>query len=203
MDNMQPLWASRSLHTPFRLLDPSLFLASMQLLVVETRLCASATVYSLYVNTFYKSVTVCSFEAVTSASCMSTASVRTEKFMWHDASQQAGPLVMERSWPCTFSLCSLGWSWSWWLEWCERKILLAGWWLEAGTRAVWEQNTVGLEAAGAGRTECLRLFFCLSFNGSFTVRTFWFRLWAIYAHHHACTHYLCVHWWRNLISVCI
>ena len=63
----------------------------MQLLVVETRLCASATVYSLYVNTFYKNVTVCSFEAVTfSFSCMSTASVRTEKFMWHDASQQAG-----------------------------------------------------------------------------------------------------------------
>jgi len=107
----------------------------MQLLVVETRLCASATVYSLYVNTFYKNVTVCSFEAVTfSFSCMSTASVRTEKFMWHDASQQAGPLVMERSWPCTLSLSSLGWSW--WLEWCERKILLAGWWLEAGTGAV-------------------------------------------------------------------
>ena len=79
----------------------------MQLLVVETRLCASATVYSLYVNTFYKNVTVCSFEAVTfSFSCMSTASVRTEKFMWHDASQQAGPLVMERSsWPCTLCAC--------------------------------------------------------------------------------------------------
>jgi len=26
--------------------------------------------------------------------------------------------------------------WSWWLEWCERKILLAGWWLEAGAGAV-------------------------------------------------------------------
>jgi len=34
------------------------------------------------------------------------------------------------------SLCSLGWSWSWWLEWCERKILLTGWWLEAGAGAV-------------------------------------------------------------------
>jgi hypothetical protein len=30
--------------------------------------------------------------------------------------------------------CSLGWSW--WLEWCETKILLAGWWLEAGAEAV-------------------------------------------------------------------
>jgi len=37
---------------------------------------------------------------------------------------------------CTISLCSLGWSWSWWLEWCERKILLTGWWLEAGAGAV-------------------------------------------------------------------
>jgi len=36
----------------------------------------------------------------------------------------------------THSLCSLGWSWSWWLEWCVRKILLAGWWLEAGAGAV-------------------------------------------------------------------
>jgi len=26
--------------------------------------------------------------------------------------------------------------WSWWLKWCERKILLAGWWLEAGAGAV-------------------------------------------------------------------
>jgi len=43
----------------------------------------------------------------------------------------------------------LGWSFSWWLEWCERKILLAVWWLEAGAGAVWEENTVGLEAAGA------------------------------------------------------
>ena len=106
MDNMQPLWASRSLHTPFRLLDPSLFLASMQLLVVETRLCASATVYSLYVNTFYKNVTVCSFEAVTfSFSCMITASVRTESLcgMMHRSRQ--GPLVMERSWPCTLCVC--------------------------------------------------------------------------------------------------
>ena len=32
--------------------------------------------------------------------------------------------------------CWLGWSWSWWLEWYERKILLAGWWLEAGAGAV-------------------------------------------------------------------
>ena len=121
----------------------------MQLLVVETRLCASATVYSLYVNTFYKSVTVCSFEAVTfSFSCMITASVRTESLcgMMHRSRQ--GPLVMERSWPCTLSLCSLRWAgagaggWSgvrekyYWLEWCERKILLAGWWLEDGAGAV-------------------------------------------------------------------
>jgi len=34
------------------------------------------------------------------------------------------------------SFCSLDWSWSWWLEWCERKILLAGWWLEAGAGTV-------------------------------------------------------------------
>ena len=33
-------------------------------------------------------------------------------------------------------LCSLGWSWSGWLEWCEREILLAGWWLEAGARVM-------------------------------------------------------------------
>jgi len=25
---------------------------------------------------------------------------------------------------------------SWWLEWCERKILLADWWLEAGAGVV-------------------------------------------------------------------
>ena len=30
----------------------------------------------------------------------------------------------EGSW---HSLCFLCWSWSWWLEWYERKILLAGW----------------------------------------------------------------------------
>jgi len=35
-----------------------------------------------------------------------------------------------------YSLCSLGWSWSWWLEWYERKILLTGWWLETGAGAV-------------------------------------------------------------------
>ena len=28
--------------------------------------------------------------------------------------------------------CSAGWSWRLELEWCERKILLPGWWLEAG-----------------------------------------------------------------------
>jgi len=33
-----------------------------------------------------------------------------------------------------YSLYSLGWSW--WMEWCERKILLAGWWLEAGAGVV-------------------------------------------------------------------
>jgi len=29
------------------------------------------------------------------------------------------------------------------LEWCERKTLLAGWWLEAAAVVVWEENTVG------------------------------------------------------------
>ena len=29
------------------------------------------------------------------------------------------------------------------LEWCERKILLAGRWLEAGAGTVYEENTVG------------------------------------------------------------
>jgi len=33
-------------------------------------------------------------------------------------------------------LCSLGWSWWLVLEWCERKTLLTGWWLEAGAGAV-------------------------------------------------------------------
>jgi len=58
--------------------------------------------------------------------------------MWHDASQQAGaPGDGEVVALHTFTLfTSLGWSWSWWLEWCERKILLAGWWLKAGTGAV-------------------------------------------------------------------
>jgi len=27
--------------------------------------------------------------------------------------------------------CSLCWCWSLLLEWCEKKTLLAGWWLEA------------------------------------------------------------------------
>jgi hypothetical protein len=40
------------------------------------------------------------------------------------------------SFMCSRTLCSLGWNWSWWLEWCERKILLAGWWLEADVGAV-------------------------------------------------------------------
>jgi len=33
-------------------------------------------------------------------------------------------------------LCSLYWCWWLVLEWCERKILLAGWWLEAGAGAM-------------------------------------------------------------------
>jgi len=33
-------------------------------------------------------------------------------------------------------LCLLGWSWWLVLEWCERKTLLTGWWLEAGAGAV-------------------------------------------------------------------
>jgi len=35
-----------------------------------------------------------------------------------------------------YSLCSLYWCWWLVLEWCERKILLAGWWLEAGAKAM-------------------------------------------------------------------
>jgi len=42
-----------------------------------------------------------------------------------------------------YSLCSLCWCWWLVLEWYERKILLAGWWLEAGAGAMWEKNTVG------------------------------------------------------------
>ena len=34
------------------------------------------------------------------------------------------------------SPCSAGWSWRLELEWSERKILLPGWWLEAGTGVV-------------------------------------------------------------------
>jgi len=34
------------------------------------------------------------------------------------------------------SPCSLCWCWRLLLEWCERKILLAGWWLEATARVV-------------------------------------------------------------------
>ena len=45
------------------------------------------------------------------------------------------------------SLRSAGWSWSLELEWCERKTLLPGWWLEASTGAMWERNIVRLEAA--------------------------------------------------------
>jgi len=47
------------------------------------------------------------------------------------------------------SPCSTGWSWRLELEWCERKILLPGWWLEASAGVIWERNIVGLEA-GAG-----------------------------------------------------
>jgi len=35
------------------------------------------------------------------------------------------------------------------LEWCERKTLLPGWWLEASAGAMWERNTVGLEAVAS------------------------------------------------------
>ena len=55
-------------------------------------------------------------------------------------------------------LCSLGWNWSWWLEWCERKILLAGWWLEAGAGAVWEKNIIRLKATGAAEQSEYRMY---------------------------------------------
>ena len=35
------------------------------------------------------------------------------------------------------------------VEWCERKILLVGWYLEAGAETVWKKNTVELEVDGA------------------------------------------------------
>jgi len=34
------------------------------------------------------------------------------------------------------SPCSLCWCWRLLLEWCERKTLLAGWWLEAAVEVV-------------------------------------------------------------------
>jgi len=34
------------------------------------------------------------------------------------------------------SLYSLGWIWWLVLKWCEKKTLLAGWWLKAGAGAV-------------------------------------------------------------------
>ena len=42
-----------------------------------------------------------------------------------------------------FCFSSLCWCWRLLLEWCERKTLLAGWWLEAAAGVVWEENTVG------------------------------------------------------------
>ena len=36
----------------------------------------------------------------------------------------------------THSPRSAGWSWRLELEWCERKTLLPGWWLEAGAGVV-------------------------------------------------------------------
>ena len=42
-------------------------------------------------------------------------------------------------------LCSAGWSWRLELELCERKILLPGWWLEAGAGRKGEGFTVALE----------------------------------------------------------
>jgi hypothetical protein len=51
---------------------------------------------------------------------------------------------------CVYSPCSADWSWRLELEWCERKILLPGWWLEDGAGVVYERNTVGMELeAGA------------------------------------------------------
>jgi len=44
--------------------------------------------------------------------------------------------------------CSLCWCWRLLLEWCERKTLLTGWWLEIAVGVVLEKNTVGwLEAS--------------------------------------------------------
>ena len=41
------------------------------------------------------------------------------------------------------------------LEWCERKILLSGWWPEAGVKMILRKNTVELEiSAPAERSEC-------------------------------------------------
>ena len=37
---------------------------------------------------------------------------------------------------CIHSLCSLCWCWRLLLEWCERKTLLVGWWLEAAAGVV-------------------------------------------------------------------
>ena len=54
------------------------------------------------------------------------------------------------------SLCSLGWSWWLVVEWCERKILLAGWWLVLERC---KKKTVELEAGGAAEhSECVTSF---------------------------------------------
>ena len=50
------------------------------------------------------------------------------------------------------SPCSAVWSWRLELEWCERKTLLPGWWLEAGAEGMWERFTVALEAPASSRT---------------------------------------------------
>jgi len=42
-------------------------------------------------------------------------------------------------------ITAFGRSWRLQLEWCERKILLPGWWLEAGAGVMREGKTVALE----------------------------------------------------------
>jgi hypothetical protein len=44
--------------------------------------------------------------------------------------------VPKRDMECIYALRSAGWSWRLELEWCERKTLLPGWWLEAGAGAM-------------------------------------------------------------------
>jgi len=53
---------------------------------------------------------------------------------------------------------SLCWCWRLLLEWCERKTLLVGWWLEAAARVVREKNTIDwLSSAANGVTaKCQR-----------------------------------------------